>query len=252
MASDRSAHAYLDWPGPIAFAHRGGTRAAPENTLAAFRHAIALGYRYLETDVHLTRDAVVVAFHDPDLQRTCGRPGLIDDLDWSEVATARVGGTEPIPRLDDLLEEFPTARINIDCKSDAVVDGVISALRRHQALDRVCLASFSGHRLRVLRDRLGPDLCTALSPIEVAGLRLLGRYRGPGHVAQVPVRQGPLTLVDERFVERAKRHRIPVHVWTIDDAVSMHQLLDLGVDGIMTDDPELLRDVLIERGQWQP
>src|SRR6186713_1400748 len=112
---------YLEHDGPIAFAHRGGAGDYPENTMPAFANAVSLGYRYLETDVHATVDAVLVAFHDDDLSRTCGRPGRISKLPWSEVRAARVNGTEPIPLLTDLFDAFPDARINIDCKSDAAV-----------------------------------------------------------------------------------------------------------------------------------
>jgi glycerophosphoryl diester phosphodiesterase len=90
-------HPFLDWPGPIPFAHRGGATEAPENTMPAFERAVGLGYHYLETDVHTTADGIVVAFHDDDLSRTCGRPGRISELPWREVATCRVDGKEPIP-----------------------------------------------------------------------------------------------------------------------------------------------------------
>ena len=123
-----SPHPYLDWNGPIAFAHRGGASDAPENTEPAFRAAVELGYRYLETDVHVTADGVLVAFHDDDLQRTCGMPGRISELPWSQVATARVDGTAPIPRLDELLDTWPDARWNIDCKV-AAARGAVGARR---------------------------------------------------------------------------------------------------------------------------
>ena len=143
-----SPHPYLDWNGPIAFAHRGGASDAPENTEPAFRAAVELGYRYLETDVHVTADGVLVAFHDDDLQRTCGMPGRISELPWSKVATARVDGTAPIPRLDELLDAWPDARWNIDCKVAGAVAPLARAVSEHQALDRVCVASFSDRRIR--------------------------------------------------------------------------------------------------------
>ncbi|MGH9135147.1 MAG: glycerophosphodiester phosphodiesterase [Ilumatobacteraceae bacterium] len=241
---------YLDWPGPIPFAHRGGASEAPENTLPAFQHAVDLGYTYLETDVHVTADGVLVAFHDPDLSRTCGRPGSITDLTWAEVATARVDGREPIPLMEDLLGTFPDARFNIDCKSNAAVGALASVIRRTGAARRVCLSAFDDRRLRRLRAALGPGVCTSLGPAQIAALRFLGRIAGGGAAAQVPVRQGRLTLVDERFVRGAHGRGIQVHVWTIDDADEMRRLLDLGVDGLMTDRPAVLRNVLVERGEW--
>jgi len=247
----RRSHPFLDWNGPIPFAHRGGASDVPENTMPAFQYAVDLGYRYVETDVQVTSDGVLVAFHDNDLRRTCGRPGRISELPWSDVSTARVSGEAPIPLMEDLLGTWPELRINIDCKSDAAVDALVSCLRRTNSLDRVLLGSFSDARLRRLRKELGDGVCTSLGPVGVASLRF-GR---PRHVeamaAQVPVKQGPLTVTNRAFVERAHALGLAVHVWTIDDADEIRRLLDLGVDGIMTDRPEVLRTVFQERGLWQ-
>ncbi len=243
-------HPYLDWPGPIPFAHRGGASDNPENTMPAFQHAADLGYTYLETDVHATRDGVLVAFHDPDLSRTCDRPGTISELPWREVSAARVSGLEPIPLFEELLSTFPDARVNIDCKADGALDGLIASLRRLDCLDRVCLGSFSDRRLRRLRREFGDRLCSSFGPAQVASLLARAPVRGGGQVAQVPVKFGARTVVTQRFVERAHARGYQVHVWTIDDADDMHCLLDLGVDGIMTDRPIVLKDVLISRNQW--
>jgi len=245
-------HPYLDHDGPIAFAHRGGNVAAPENTMAAFAHAVSLGYRYLETDIHRSADGVLVAFHDPDLERTCGVDANIGDLAWSEIAELRVDDTEPIPRLTDLLERWPKHRFNIDCKSDESVDPFIELVAKYELLDRICVGSFSLRRLRTLRSRLGRGLLTSMAPIEIASLRLSGRVPGSHpRAAQVPVDAGRLTVVNERFIAHAQRAQLPVHVWTINDAPTMHRLIDFGVDGIMTDDVELLRSVFVDRGLWK-
>jgi glycerophosphoryl diester phosphodiesterase len=250
-------HPYLDWPGPIPFAHRGGTSSAPENTMPAFERAVELGYRYLETDVHLTADGVLVAFHDPDLLRTCGVERTIATTTWSELRELRVSGREPIPLMTDLLDRFPLARFNIDCKSDAAGPALIDLVRRRDLLDRVCIGSFSHARLVKIRALLGPDVLTCMSPQEIIRLRVTGRVRGTERrAAQVPVRAADagigarVVVVDRRFVDAAHRNGVDVHVWTIDDPAEMHRLLDLGVDGIMTDRPETLRSVLAERGQW--
>jgi glycerophosphoryl diester phosphodiesterase len=247
----RRSHPFLDWNGPIPFAHRGGASDVPENTMPAFQHAVNLGYRYVETDVQVTSDGVLVAFHDNDLRRTCGRSGRISDLPWSEVRTAMVSGAAPIPLMEDMLGTWPELRINIDCKTDAAVDPLVACLRRTNSLDRVLLGSFSDARLRRLRKELGDGVCTSLGPVGVATLRF-GR---PRHVdamaAQVPVKQGPLTVTNPAFVDRAHALGLAVHVWTIDDPDEIRRLLDLGVDGIMTDRPEVLRTVFQERGLWQ-
>ncbi len=219
--------------------------------MSAFQHAVDLGYTYLETDVHATGDGVLLVFHDDSLDRTTDRTGKINHLPWHEVRRARVDGREPIPRFDDLMEQFPDARINIDCKADSAIDALISALRRLDCLDRVLIGGFSDARLRRLRRVFGDALCTSFGPQQIAALRSTGRVPWGGQAAQVPVRQGRLTIVNEQMIERAHRRAIHLHVWTIDDADEMHRLLDLGVDGLMTDRPQVLKDVLIQRGQWQ-
>lgn len=245
------AHPFLDWEGPIPFAHRGGASDAPENTMPAFEYAVGLGYRYIETDVQVTADGVLVAFHDDDLQRTCGHPGRISQLTWQEVSRFRVRGEAPVPLLEDLLGTWPELRVNIDCKSDAAAPALVSALRRTAAVDRVCIGAFDDRRVARLRDAFDGRLCTALGPRGVAALKF-GRPRAVrAHTAQVPVRRGRLTVTDERFVARAHALGIQVHVWTVDDPAEMERLLDLGVDGIMTDRPSVLRQVLERRDHWR-
>jgi glycerophosphoryl diester phosphodiesterase len=231
-------------------AHRGGASDAPENTLPAFRRAVDLGYRYLETDVHVTADGVVVAFHDNDLERTTGRKGRISDLTWDELSTLRVKGQAPIPKLTDLLEAWPDARFNIDCKEYSAADALADVLRTSGALDRVCVGSFHGRTTRRLRELLGPGVCTSASRLDIVLLRLFGWPRTPFDAAQVPSKASFFPVVNKRFVTRAHRRGIEVHVWTIDKAEEMERLLDLGVDGIMTDRPAVLREVLERRRQW--
>lgn len=235
--------------GFIAFAHRGGASDAPENTIASFRHAVSLGYRYLETDVQLTADGVLVAFHDNDLMRTCGRPVRISDLPWHDIATARVDGREPIPLLADVLEEFPGAMINIDAKADSTVGPLVDILRATASLDRVCIGSFSHGRLRRIRERLGSSACTAASPPEVLSW-IAGRIPAGPSCFQVPIRQGPIPVVTARTVERAHASGRPVHVWTVDRADEMQRLIDLGVHGIMTDQCHVLRSVARANDLW--
>jgi glycerophosphoryl diester phosphodiesterase len=248
--SSRPRHAYFDFAGPLAFAHRGGASEAPENTLPAFQRAVDLGYQYLETDVHVTADGVVVAFHDDDLLRTCDVPGMIHLMPWREVAKARVGGVEPIPRLAELLDAFPDARLNIDCKTDAVAGPLADELARADVLDRVCVASFSDRRLARLRKRFGPALCTSAGPLELGLLRVTGLAVPGPLAAQVPVTLRGVRVITDRFVRTCHRRGVEVHAWTIDDPAEMDRLLDLGVDGIMTDVPVTLKDVLSRRGQW--
>jgi len=249
-------HPYLEHPDldptwPIAFAHRGGHDVAPENTMGSFEHAVSLGYRYLETDAHLTVDGVLVSFHDPDLNRTCGIDARIGEMTAAEVADARVDGEHPIPLMSDLFEAFPDAHFNIDAKSNESVEPLCELVRSFDRLDRVCLASFELQRLNRMRSLLGAGLITNMSPVEIGSLLTVGRVRGRAYRnAQVPASAGPLNIVNSRFISTARRRGIAVHVWTINDRSEVERLLDLGVDGLMTDETALLRDVLVERGHW--
>jgi glycerophosphoryl diester phosphodiesterase len=260
-------HPFLSQPTPIAFAHRGGAGEAPENTLAAFEIAVALGYTYLETDAHITCDGVLVAFHDEDLDRVTDRTGAIAELRIAEVEAADAGymfspddgrsfpfrdrGIQ-IPRLEELLVRWPDARINIDPKSDACVTALAALLDRLGAWDRVCIGSFSDRRLRWIRALGHGRACTSMGPWAVAVACLAATCRVMPHLGadcvQVPIRRGPVPIVTRRFVDAARRAGLPVHVWTVDDEATIEELLDIEVDGIMTDRLRLLRDIFTRRG----
>lgn len=248
---------------PVGLAHRGGSLYAPnvgiENSLRAFDNAVHLGFRYLETDVHATRDGVLVAFHDRDLDRVTDRRGAIPDLPWRQVAAARIGGREPIPRLDELFEAFPEARLNIDIKSPGAIAPLWAAIQAHRAYDRVCVGSFSQRSIAAFRRLAGPRIPTAAGQLGTAGLRYLPLRVSeiaatPGQVLQIPVSYvvagRRVQLLTPRLIRAAHRLGRHVHVWTIDDAPTMHWLLDLGVDGIVSDRIDILRQVLTARGHW--
>jgi len=247
------AFAFLDWPGPIPFAHRGGASEVPENTMPAFAHAVALGYRYVETDVHVTADGALLAFHDDILDRVTDRAGVIADLPWATVRDAKVDGLEPIPLFEDLLGAWPELRVNVDPKHDAAVEPLAAAIQRCGAVDRVCVGAFSDERLERIR-ALVPGICTSLGPMATIQLGLAAAGEDiaelPAPCAQVPTHVGETAVVTEAVLAEAHRRGLQVHVWTIDDEPEMRRLLDLGVDGIMTDRPAVLRAVLEGRGQW--
>ncbi len=284
--------AFLDHPGPLAFAHRGGAAHAPENSWRAFEHAVGLGYGYLETDVQATADGVLIAFHDRTLDRVTGQPGRVCRLTLKEIAGARIGGTEPIPVLEDVLAAWPDVRFNIDVKDAPAIAPLAGVLRRTNAWDRVCVVSFSASRLRATRRALDRPVCMAASPLGTAMARFggppaprgpRGPHRGrlmrqpaagpaaatarrpvavagrpPGQRAErlagtgVRCLQVPVPVVTPSFIGRAHQLGLQVHVWTVNERPTMEGLLDLGVDGIMTDETVTLREVLIHRGQWHP
>ncbi|HWI42437.1 MAG TPA: glycerophosphodiester phosphodiesterase [Nocardioides sp.] len=252
---------YLEPGRVLAFAHRGGAYhpeiEGMENTLAAFRHAAALGYDYLETDVHLTKDGVLLAFHDAVLDRVTDRKGAIRDLTLAEIREARIGGSEEVPTLVALLDAFPEARFNIDLKADGAVHALADLVRERDLWDRVLVGSFSRSRIRRFRRLTGGRVPTSAHPGEVVAFRLCPSARLAALLVdrdlaafQVPHRRGRLVVVTPGFVRRAHAAGIQVHVWTVDDPAEMTELLDRGVDGIFTDRTDLLKDVLEARGQW--
>jgi len=234
--------------------------------MAAFAHAISLGYTYIETDVHVTRDGVVVAFHDDRLDRVTDRDGLISDLTIEEVEAADAGywytpdqGNtfpfrgcgEKVPRLEHLLTTFHDARVNIDPKNDAAVVPLLTVLHAQDAYDRVCVGSFSDRRLRWIRRLSNGRACTSMGS-RAAGLARVGSWlgavpRSSADCVQLPVRSHGVRLIDKRLLAACHCHSLPVHVWTINNESEMEALLDLGVDGIMSDHPGLLAEVFARR-----
>lgn len=243
----------------LAIAHRGGTMRHPENTLNAFQDAVDLGFRYVETDVHASSDGQLYAFHDDHLGRIVGVQAYIGDLTSTELDAIRFGGGYRIPRLDEVLSTWPTLNVNIDPKADASVEPLVRTIDRHGAIDRVCVGSFSGRRIRYCQRELGPSLCTSMGPWEVVRLALGSRgFPVSGFTtaaAQIPLTYPVLgkrfDVATKQLVDFAHSHDIHVHVWTIDDEATMRQLLDIGIDGIMTDRPDVLRSEMITRGFWE-
>jgi glycerophosphoryl diester phosphodiesterase len=242
---------------PMAIAHRGGAGLAPENTLRAFHTAMSLGFRYLETDVRLTRDGHLVCFHDATLDRVTDGRGRVDRYNLVELRSLRVFDAEPIPTLVEALDAVPTANFTIDLKDEGAIGPLAALLRGRRDATRVCIAgAWDGwlERLRVLV----PDVRTALGWRSLA--RLVCRARAglgtlriaPARFAHVPLKIGALPVFFAGLVADAHRVGVRVVVWTVDDPRTMHWLLDIGVDGIITDRADVLREVLVERGSWTP
>ena len=245
----------LEHPCANAIAHRGGSLEAEENTLPAFAHAVATGFSHVELDVHATRDGVVMVHHDPTLERMTGDTRAVADLNWSELRTIRTHGGAGIPRLEDVLEAHPGLFINIEAKSDRGVDPLAALIGRMNALERIGAGSFRSARTHGLRARLGERLCWSPAHGPVLGLWVRGwglpmSWAGFG-VVQVPEYYRGIPVVTPRFVRAAHRLGVRVQVWTVNDADAMVRLLDMGVDGLMTDRPTVLRAVLERRGEWR-
>ena len=248
-------HPFFESTGTIAMAHRGGARETSENTRVGFEYAVTLGYVYLESDIQVTRDGVAVLFHDPKLDRTTRGTGLICDYTWGQLrrVSTDVGGDQ-IMRVDEALSSFPLQKFNLDLKCEAAVDAFVAIMDSTHAYDRVLASSFSDDRLRRVRKRLGPRLATSAGPREV-GKFLAGSWglphRTSGPMAlQIPSSIKGVPVVTDALVKHAHERGLQVHVWTIDDPAEMTRLLELGVDGLMTDRPSVLKSLLIDRGTW--
>lgn len=249
-------HPYLA-EGFTALAHRGFSLDGLENSMQAFQNAVDLGYRYVETDAHGTRDGVAVALHDAALDRTTDAHGEVADLPWSEVRTARIGGIEPVPLLEDLLGTWPDLRINIDVKAESGIVPIADAIERTAAHDRVCIASFSTRRREATVRRLTRPVATSAGTSEAAAYFGLGAVGLPVtrtlrrvDALQVPRRAGRATVLTARHVRAAHAAGTVVHVWTINDPDEMAELIDLGVDGLVSDRADLLKELLVARDLW--
>jgi glycerophosphoryl diester phosphodiesterase len=254
-----TVHGYLDHPAPLALAHRGFSLDGLENSMVAFAAAIDLGFHYVETDVHATSDGVAIAFHDFTLDRVTDHTGAVAAQPWARVQQARIRGREPIPTVEELLGAWPDLCVNLDVKSMAAAVPLARAIDRTRSHDRVCIASFSDARRRAVTRRLSKPVATS------AGIPLTIVFRAASAARldsivdatlrtvdclQVPVSYGRVTVVTAATVARAHTAGKHVHVWTVNDTNDMRRLLDLGVDGIITDRADLLRDVLRGRRQW--
>ena len=232
---------------PLVYAHRGGAALRPENTIEAFDHGLDCGADGLEFDVHLSRDEVVVVHHDPTLDRTTSGSGRIVDHTAAELADLRV------PTLSEVLTRYPGIPIIVEIKVDggALVQRVIDELRRHQAVERAAVGSFYSHPLEQVRKQ-EPRLRTGASKEETRWALYRSWVRWPmGHVPyqefQVPERSGLTKIISPAFVEYAHRAKLPVKVWTVNEADDMHRLLDWGVDALITDRPDIAARVVAER-----
>ncbi|PZX44553.1 glycerophosphoryl diester phosphodiesterase [Roseinatronobacter thiooxidans] len=245
---------FLTSPTAMAIAHRGGALEGEENTMPAFSHAVSLGYTHMELDVHATRDGEVVIHHDPDLNRIFNDPRLVAQMDYADLRKLRSRGGAEIPRLEDLLAAYPDICLAIEAKSRAVVAPLCALIQRLGATERVSIGAFDPACTAQARALLGPRLLWSPAHAQVA--RLWARGWGlplalaDFRVVQVPAVWKGVPVVTPRFVRAAHQAGVAVQVWTVNDRAQMVQLLDMGVDGLMTDRPTMLRDVLITRGAW--
>ncbi|MEM7115998.1 MAG: glycerophosphodiester phosphodiesterase [Chloroflexota bacterium] len=252
--------------GVLAFAHRGERGHYPENTMLAFDNAVALGVDALEIDVHATADGEIVVIHDPTVNRTTNGHGCVRDMTLAELQlldagfhwTNDRGRTFPfrgqgltIPTLAEVFETYPDLWINIDIKQHdlRIIFPFVRLAYEHNMIDKVMVGSFDDKTIYFLRESC-PEMATAASMTEVRRLFLLSKLRldrlywGDAEALQIPEKYGNMRLITRHFVQAAHRNDMAVHVWTVNKTADMERLLDLGVDGIISDYPKRLLRLL--------
>jgi glycerophosphoryl diester phosphodiesterase len=251
---------------PIAMAHRGSGLLWPENTMVAFQGAVDLDYRYLETDLQMTRDGILVTIHDDTVDRTTDGTGSVSDHSLEELRSLDAGyrfereGDYPhrgrgvrVPTLEELATTYPDGVFSLDLKSDGMEAALVDLIRRLDLWERVVVGSFSGSRLRRFRALAERPVATSAGPSEILRFVTAARtglpYRPRADSLQVPVKDHGITIVNPRTVRAARRLGVPLIVWTINHLAEMEGLLDLGVDGLITDRPDVLRTLLAERNR---
>jgi glycerophosphoryl diester phosphodiesterase len=249
---------YGEGTSPLAIAHRGGAALAQENSLAAFALASALGLRYLETDVRVTCDGHLVCFHDDTLERVTSATGPVRSKSLRELRTLRINGVEPIPTFDEALDAFPNQCFTVDPKDQDAIEPLVKSLQRKGVATRVCIAGAWDGWLAQIHSQV-PEVTTALGWRSLTALLLCARtgVRPPKALAtapfaHVPVKLGRVPIFVERVVEMSHDIGVRVVTWTVDEPLVMRRLLDAGVDAIITDRPDVLREVLVSRDQWAP
>lgn len=246
---------YLATSHPRVLAHRGLALGAPENTLLAFLKALAAGATHLETDVHTSADGVAIVSHDPDLQRLVHREAKVGDLTVDELQQIDLGVGQTFCTLAEALETFPEAHFNIDIKDDRSAVTATSAVMRAGAAGRVLITSFSQTRRRAALDLL-PGAASSASMRGVIAAVIAAKVGAASRVAaaladvvavQVPMRQSGIRIVTPRFIDTVHAAGREVHVWTVNDVAAMTELLDAGVDGLITDRADLAVGLLHSR-----
>ena len=242
---------YLNYDGLAVMAHRGGSLEAPENTIESFNYSLEIGSDIIETDIQLSSDGVPYIFHDDDLKRIPGIEKNFNELLSSEIDELNIFGDCKIPTLEETLKQFPSTKFQIDFKTDEVVDPAIKIINKLPHIKKnLCVASFSSQRLHQIKSKLN-DVTYSMGPHEVLKLLLksFGLYRGEvdGDCLQIPIYRYGIKIVTKRFVDFCKRENIKISVWTINSIEEMDYLIGLEVDGIITDKPKALINLLASR-----
>ncbi|MET0696000.1 MAG: glycerophosphodiester phosphodiesterase [Acidimicrobiia bacterium] len=255
------------WRPPVAIAHRGSRLLWPENTMEAFAGAVGLGYRHLETDLRVTGDGVLVCLHDPTVDRTTDGSGPVTEFSFDELSTLDAGfrhvGVEGrtfrhrgirVPTLEEAVLAYREVAFVVDLKTENLVEPLHDLIERLGLHERLIVGSFSDRRLQEFRDVSGGRVATSTGATLARSWLVASRVGrgvvGEASALQLPRHSRGLRVIDRKLIESAHAHGLQVHVWTVNNRSEMAELLDLGVDGIITDRPDVLKELLEDRGEW--
>ena len=227
------------------FVHRGNSVNFTENTLEAFQDAVNLGYKYIETDLRMTKDGEVITFHDESILRVTGEHKNIRDLTYAELRSIPLLRGGHIPKLTEVMEQFPETRFNVDLKIKGLIDKVAKIIDSHNAYNRVCIASFDTKRLRAFK-KIRNQACISMGILDVVFLKLFKYLISSVDCIQIPLHWKGIKVLDDNLIKTAQSNDLKVHVWTINSQETMESLINMKVDGIMTDDAELLKNVCLK------
>ena len=247
-------HPFLSSRKFIPFAHRGANYFHPENTLGAFKKAIDLGFTHIETDVRASKDGVPYIFHDRTLKRLTGEDTAISELNSSDIEKIRLRGSTPIPKLEEILEEFPKVFFNIDAKSWDVVEPLAKTINHFKSFKRICIASFNDYRILELRKLIEKPVCYSTGTIRSLKIIMMLKIGITPKIVepciQLPLFYRGVKTINKTIISRLKDSQTKLHVWGTNKEIHLSKLIDYGVDGIMVDDCVLLKNLLNKKNLW--
>ncbi|MFC0301241.1 glycerophosphodiester phosphodiesterase [Virgibacillus soli] len=272
---EQTKHPFFENDRPLVMAHQGGLDLAPSSTLEAFQNAANLGVDVIEFDLHITKDGHLVAIHDPTVDRTTDGTGRVNNLTLQEIKSLDAAAHfqdingkysfkdkgVKIPTLEEIFQAIPNMKWNIEIKDTndpeqyrPIAEKLWKTMQKYNLENNVLIVSFDQDIIEMVQDVSGGKAVVAGGRQEVTKfvllhkLRLNGLYRKNVDAIEIPIQEGPINLMDKKLIRAANKQGIDVHYWTINDRNIMEQLLDLGADGIITDRPDILLDLLKKRG----
>ena len=245
---------YINTTNIVPIAHRGASLLASENSFDSFRKALELGYRVIETDIHGSKDGTAYIFHDSTLERLTGENLKISDLKDVDIDSLRVNTSSIIPRLSNVFEEFPKGLFNLDAKTWESTMPIVNTIKKMACRSRVCIGSFNNKRIDAIIRELGAETCHSMGTSNVIkfyfGAQLGIRQNFTAQCIQLPIKQFGISLITEKVLRYARKLGIKTHFWTINSPATMQRLIELKVDGIMTDDCVLLKKIMEKQNKW--